>query len=167
MDMMDTVQGTHHHHPLRQEYQLTQSPDWATYLLGDNVAFSSYSYARQLFNLVNTARSYVSPLIEQVARKPDLATVALLLVILFVSLKLVNMVYQTVLFWLRMAWRVVFWGGLASLAMWMYSRGPEGATEDVQYWYGMWTGEYQRWKDQEQVARLLNQQGGQGRQAWY
>lgn len=134
--------------------------------MGPNAAISSYSYLRQFLSLVNSARSYITPLIEQVAQKPDLATVALLLVILFVSLKLLNMVYQTLLFWLRMARRVVVWGGLAALAVWMYSRGPEGAAADVQYWYDMWMGEYQRWKEQERVARLLNQRAGHGRTAW-
>lgn len=151
----------------QQNDQLTTTPDWASFLLGNNAAISSYGYVRQFLGLVNTARGYISPLIEQVAHKPDLATVALLLVILLVSLKLVNMVYQTVLFWLRMVRRVVIWGGMASIAIWLYSRGPEGAAADLQYWYQTWTGEYQRWKDQERVARLLNQQGGQGRQAWY
>jgi len=141
--------------------------DWASYFLGNNAALSSYGYARQFFTIVTTARGYITPLIEQVARKPDLATVALLLIILFISLKLLNMVYQTLLFWFRMAKSVVFWGGLVSIAFWMYSRGPEGAVADVQYWYELWTGEYQRLKDQEQVARLLKQQGGQRRQAWY
>lgn len=142
--------------------------DWASYFLGDNAAISSYGYARQLFTIFNTARGYIAPFVQQVIQKPDLATVALLLIILFVSLKLVNMLYQSVLWWFRMAWNFVFWGGLAALAMWMYTRGPEGAAADMQYWYAMWTGEYQRWKDQERVARLLNQQQGrQGRQAWY
>lgn len=141
--------------------------DWAVYFLGNNAAVSSYGYIRQFYNLANTARSYITPLVEQVIRKPDLATIALLLVILFISLKLLNMVYQTVLFWLRMARRLVVWGGLVSLAIWMYSRGPEGVAVDVQYWYNMWMGQYQHWKDQERVSKLLNQQGGRGRQAWY
>lgn len=143
------------------------SSDWASYFLGNNAALSSYGYARQFFTIVNTARGYITPLIEQVARKPDLATVALLLIILLISLKLLNMVYQTLLWWFRVAKSLAFWGGLITIAVWMYTRGPEGAATDLQYWYEMWTKEYQRWKDQEQVARLLNQQGGQRRQAWY
>jgi hypothetical protein len=109
-------------------------------------------------------KSYTTPILTQVYNKPDLATVALLLIILFVSLKILNMVYQTFVFWLRTAIRVVFWGCLGTLAVWMYHRGPDGVVEDVSYWYGAWSGEYEYWKEREKMAR---QRGGGGRGGWY
>jgi len=39
----------------------------------------------------------------------------------------------------------------------MYSRGPDGMMEDVQYWQGSWSKEYQYWKERENVARTARQ----------
>jgi hypothetical protein len=123
----------------------------------------------QAYGYANTLKSYLLPLIDQVSRKPDLATVALLVIILFVSLKILNMLYQTFVFWLRMAWRIVFWGSLAALALWMYHRGPEGAVEDVGYWWNVWNQDYDYWRERERVARMMKQGQGQGRRTggWF
>jgi hypothetical protein len=151
--------------------------DWAAYLMENhnvpNVPISYYGYARQAYSYLYAAQSRIRPLIDQVSQKPDLATLALLLIVLFISLKILNMLYQTVVFWLRMAWRLVFWGGLISLGLWMYTRGPEGVTEDLQHWYQTWNGEYQHWTEQERLARSMQEQmqqqmgGGRGQQRWY
>ncbi|SMR43401.1 unnamed protein product [Zymoseptoria tritici ST99CH_1E4] len=140
--------------------------DWAAFLLSDStLAFAPY--LRQLFGYALLFKSYLTPLIAQISQKPDLATAALLLVILFVSLKILNMLLQSVLFWMRMARKVVFWVGLMAVSVWLYNRGPEGAVEDVQHLARTWTGEYQHWKEQERVARMVSQgQGKQGRRGW-
>ncbi|EME89479.1 uncharacterized protein MYCFIDRAFT_86383 [Pseudocercospora fijiensis CIRAD86] len=157
---------------------MEQIQDWATYISQTHRAPHYYiSYAQQAFGYASTANGYLSTiksylllLINQVSEKPDLATIALLLIIFFISLKILNMLLQTVLFWFRMARRLVFWGGLVGLAVWMYTRGPEGAAADLQYWYDTWTVEYEHWKEQERVARLMQQQQaqfGQRGQRWY
>lgn len=77
-----------------------------------------------------------------------------MLVILYISLKLVNMLVQSVLFWARLAFRITFWGGLVVLAFWLSQRGVDGAAEDVGYWYRMWKGELDYYKSQaEQIAQ--------------
>ncbi|KAK4508434.1 hypothetical protein PRZ48_002172 [Zasmidium cellare] len=142
--------------------------DWVAYAMGDHAGAQMLPYARQAFSAISTIKSYLVPLIDQISQKPDLATIALLLIIVLVSLKLLDMLYQTVMFWARLAWRVVFWGGLVGLALWMYTRGPDGVADDMQYWFETWNGEYQKFKDQERVARLMHQRGGARRQAnWY
>lgn len=134
--------------------------------MGDHAG--ALPYARQVFGIISTLKSYLIPIIDQLSQKPDLATIALLLIIVLVSLKILDMLYQTVMFWIRLVWRVVFWGGLAALALWMYTRGPDGVAEDMQYLFETWNGEYQNFKDQERVARLMHQRGGGRRQAgWY
>ncbi len=145
--------------------------DWAAHLLSNHDNIRAYTpYARQAYSYISLARSYILPLIDQVSRKPDLATIALLLVILFVSLKILNMLWRTVMFWITMARRVIFWGGLVVLGLWMYTRGPEGVQEDVGYWINVWTNEKDYWMEKERAARLGNQvkgRGGQGRGAWF
>ncbi|CAK4031212.1 hypothetical protein D0868_16314 [Lecanosticta acicola] len=125
-------------------------------------------YARQVLSAASTLKSWLIPVVDQLSQKPDLATIALLLVIVLVSLKILDMLWQTILFWVRMIWKLVFWGGLVALALWMYTRGPDGVAADIQYWQQNWNKEYQYWKEQERVAKLLHQQQGQRRPGgWY
>jgi hypothetical protein len=143
---------SHAHH----DYPTDTSPDWAAFALS-HTPLAYTPYIRQAFGYALLLKSYLTPIIAQITSKPDLASIALLLVILFVSFKLLNMALQSVLFWFRMIKRVAFWVGLAALALWMYNRGPEGAVEDVQQLAETWTGEYQHWKEQERVAKMVNQ----------
>ena len=144
--------------------------DWAAHLLGNHANIRYYApYIGQTYGYISTIRSYILPLIDQVSRKPDLATIALLLVILFVSLKLLNMLWQTFMFWFRLAKGLLFWGGLVVLGLWMYTRGPEGVVQDVQYWVLVWTSEKDHWKEKERVARMSAEMRGRGagRGAWF
>ncbi|OQO12174.1 hypothetical protein B0A48_02815 [Cryoendolithus antarcticus] len=125
--------------------------DWSAYFLDPSNPLRPWAY--RLLSLSNTARSYVFPLLTSITQKPDLATIALLLVIIFVSLKLLNMLVQSVMFWFRLAWKIAFWGMLAGLALWMWTRGPEGVAQDVGYWAGVWGNEYEYWREREGQAR--------------
>jgi len=139
--------------------------DWAHNLLGgDYAAYTPYAY--QLYSFVRTLQSWTLQLVDQVSHKPDLATIALLLIIVLVSLKILNMLFQTVLFWFRLARTLAFWGGFVALALWLYSRGPEGMVEDVQYWYDVWMGQYGHWKEQEKLAQMA-QQAMQQKKRWF
>jgi hypothetical protein len=127
-------------------------------LLGEHArGFLVPSYLQQAYRLLSTAQGYAQPLISKLFANPDLTTIALLLVIILVSLQILNMLYNQVMFWFRVARRMAFWGGLIGVALWMYARGPDGVAEDVRYWYETWNGEYQYWKEQESSARFLNQ----------
>ncbi|KAI7157782.1 hypothetical protein KC349_g5379 [Hortaea werneckii] len=75
--------------------------DWAAYLLND-ADLSHAPYLYRLYSAAGTAKSWLLPLIDQVSQKPDLATIALLLIIVLVSLKILDMLWQTLLFWMRL-----------------------------------------------------------------
>lgn len=82
------------------------------------------------------------------------------------------MLWQTLMFWVRLTRRLVFWGGLAALGLWVWSRGPEGVVEDVGFWRARWGEEYGFWKEKERVAKLVREGGGgfgggQGRAGWF
>ena len=157
-------------------------PDWTTYLLTNNPSLLTYSnpYLSQFYTILTYVRTYLGLLISRVSTNPDLATIALLLIILFVSLKILDILWQSFLFWLRLARKVVFWGGLAALGVWMYTRGPEGMVEDVGYWTAVWSDEYGYWRERERVARMGAKGwagggasyggyggAGRGRKGWY
>lgn len=102
------------------------------------------------------------------SEKPDLATIALLLIILFISLKILNMLYQAVMFWVRLAQRIIFWGSIIAIGVWLYNRGPDGAMEDMGYLASTFWQEYQFWKERSDAARMTQQRAGHGgRQARY
>lgn len=64
------------------------------------------------------------------------------------------MLVNTVMFWIRLAARVAFWGGLAIVGFWMWSRGPEGVIEDLGFWSGRWTEEYRYFTERQETARM-------------
>lgn len=78
------------------------------------------------------------------------------------------MLWQTFLFWVRLVRQVAFWGALLALALWFYTRGPDGVAEDIHRASDTWNAQYKHYKNQENVAKLMNQ-GYRGRQAagWY
>ena len=114
------------------------------------------TYLRPFTTLTSAIRSYLLPLIDRVAQKPDLASILLVLLILFLSLKILNMLWQAVMFWVRLATRIIFWGGAAVIALWIANRGVDGAVEDMQHWSQVWTGEYQHWKDRSQSVKAVH-----------
>ncbi|GAM87750.1 hypothetical protein ANO11243_057770 [Dothideomycetidae sp. 11243] len=95
-------------------------------------------------------QTYVLPpldrLIRTLAAKPDVASVLLLIVLIFVSLKLLNLLYQTVMWWIRLAFRLAYWSAIIGVVTWVVTRGSDGVAADVQRVVDLWNGEYQYWK---------------------
>lgn len=120
------------------------------------------SYLQPITGLIAAARSYVLPLVDHLTKKPDLASIALVLLILFLSLKVLNMLWQAVMFWVRLATRIIFWGGAIVVALWVVNRGMDGVVEDVGHWTQIWSSEYQHWSDQSQSARTMKNKFGAG-----
>nr|POE49278.1 hypothetical protein CFP56_32428 [Quercus suber] len=132
--------------------------DWAAHFLSNDHAYIT-TYAYRLFTIVSTLKSWLLPLIDQVARKPDLTSIALLIIILFFSIKILGMVLNSIFGWIRLVFRLVFWISLVVVGMWMWQRGPEGVVDDFQYWVGIWSQEYGYWKDKERVAAMGGRAG--------
>jgi hypothetical protein len=139
--------------------------DWGSYLLSSSNPFRPYILP--FLSYTSIIKAYTAPLLTAVTQKPDLATLALLLVIIFLSLKILNMLVNTVMFWIRLASKIIFWGSLAIAGLWMWTRGPQGVMEDVGHWSGVWTAEYKHFTDRtnEKIARG-NQQPYGGSSGW-
>jgi hypothetical protein len=127
------------------------STDWGSYLLSSNNPFRPYILP--FLSYTSIIKAYTAPIIQAVTQKPDLATIALLLLIIFLSLKILNMLLSTVMFWFRLATKIIFWGSLAIAGLWMWTRGPEGVLEDLGHWGGMWTEEYKQLTERAKMAR--------------
>ncbi|KXL46261.1 hypothetical protein M433DRAFT_153769 [Acidomyces richmondensis BFW] len=143
--------------------------DWASSLLSPDhaAAWTTTSLILSRFaHILTTFHAYVTILLSHlgaaVSSKPDLATLALILIIIFVSLRILDMLWQTVKFWVRMIGRLAFWGIVLGVAVWMWTRGAEGVMEDVGFWAEKWEEEYEGWKERERIARAVRGSQMQG-----
>ncbi|GAB7338550.1 hypothetical protein MBLNU457_5298t1 [Dothideomycetes sp. NU457] len=125
-----------------------------------------YSYARLLQRNVET---YLIPLINRATQQPDIASIVLLLILLFISLKILNILFNTVMFWVRLAIKMVFYGSILGLGTWVYARGPEGVVEDCQSLAQTWRGEYVYWKDRAEGGgvRAAQAQKVAAKKGWF
>ena len=67
-----------------------------------------------------------------ISTPPSLATLALLFVVFFLSLKLLDLLWRTLVFWLALALRAIVLAGALALGLWVWARGLEGVVEDCE-----------------------------------
>ncbi len=138
------VQLTLLHHAYNSN---TRPTDWAhrmvlSYLLPSNPVAS----------MATTMRGRLQPLLSKLTTAPDLATLALLLIILFLSLKILDMLRRAVMFWVALAIRAVTWGTVIFGILWVFNRGVDGVVQDVEYYTRFFFAEWRRWEDQAAAA---------------
>ncbi|CAG8110033.1 unnamed protein product [Penicillium olsonii] len=68
---------------------------------------------------------------------PDLLTICLLAIILFISLKILGYAYRVVMFWVTLVFRLVFWGSLIAVGYHIYNVGPEKSYQDFGWLWGV------------------------------
>ncbi len=114
------------------------------------------SQLRTIQNAVNTLRAYLAIFVNQLNNTPpSLMSIALLLVILLVSLKLLDMAWRAMVFWLNLAAKIVFWGSMVMLVTWIWTRGPDGFMDDVKDLVVFWSKEYHDMKVRARVEKEL------------
>lgn len=77
---------------------------------------------------------------------PDLVSVFLLLLILFLSLKILDYTRRMVLFWVWLVFRVVFWGVILAVGYWVYSVGVERAGMEAGRAFGVVKGAWEEFE---------------------
>ena len=99
---------------------------------------------------------------------PDLTTIVLLLIILVLSLKMLDMLVRTVMWWIRLVTRLIFWTAVLGTGYWLWQRGFDGAVKDFEAWRHIWAQNYEYYQRQELNARNANGAGLRGTQgAWW
>ncbi|KAF3009117.1 hypothetical protein E8E15_001630 [Penicillium rubens] len=68
---------------------------------------------------------------------PDLLSIFLLAIVILVSLKILDYAYRLVVFWVTLAFKLVFWGSILSLGWYVYSVGIENAGKDFGWLWGV------------------------------
>lgn len=74
------------------------------------------------------------------ADAPDMTTVALLAIMLLISLKLLNMLRKTIIYWISMAMRLTMWVSVAAVGLYVWQRGIEQSMEDLGWVIGFVAG---------------------------
>jgi hypothetical protein len=117
-------------------------------LLPASFANPLLTFLTTAFGIGRTLTTHLSPLLNRLVTQPDVASILALLAIFFISLKILDMMYRAVVFWVNLAIRLVFWGGILVVGLWIWNRGPEGFVEDLQGLAEYWVHEYDRYSSE-------------------
>jgi hypothetical protein len=98
--------------------------------------------------ITRTLQTHLNPFITRLVTQPDVASILALLAVLFISLKILDMMYRAVMFWVNMVIRLAFWGSILVLGLWVWNRGPEGFIEDITGLAEHWMGEYEKYSSE-------------------
>lgn len=94
--------------------------------------------------------STLLPLLQRIHENPDAASIGILLVVLFVSFKILNMLRRAVVSWVVFTVKTAFWSAIAWGALRLYAKGFEECAADVgalvQSATELWFKEYERAK---------------------
>ncbi|KAJ5985328.1 hypothetical protein N7522_012524 [Penicillium canescens] len=71
---------------------------------------------------------------------PDLLSICLLAIIILVSLKILDYACRVIMFWVVLAFRLVFWGSLLGMGYYVYRVGVEDAARDLGWLFGVVAG---------------------------
>lgn len=106
----------------------------------------------------------VNRVVEVLSDSPDFVVLGVLLAIVVVALQVVFLVHRIMMFWTRMAMRLVLWAAVGALVAVVWQRGPETAMRDVVVFvsklvgYGsivkqIWLTEYDKFSQQTNNAK--------------
>ncbi|KAL3480209.1 nuclear pore assembly and biogenesis-domain-containing protein [Aspergillus californicus] len=114
----------------------------ATYL-NPTVAYIKESYLDP--SLAHVRFSYLDPYVVQplahlLSSMPDLASVIVLLFILFISFKVLDYTRRAVMFWVWLAMRLAWWATVISLGVYMYQAGWVKVTRDLGFVFNFLVG---------------------------
>ncbi|KAL1862120.1 hypothetical protein Plec18170_000944 [Paecilomyces lecythidis] len=87
--------------------------------------------------------AYLDPYIIQplssllASSTPDLVSVLLLALILLISLKVLDYARRVIMFWITLAFRLVFWGTVIGVAYYVYTAGVDKTVKDLGWLWGV------------------------------
>ncbi|KAL2127476.1 hypothetical protein VTI74DRAFT_10678 [Chaetomium olivicolor] len=125
------------------------------------------SLASQLRPLLDMA---LDRLLAVLSAAPNIVSAALVLVLAAVMLQILSVVRRIMLFWTRLAFRVLWWVAVGLIASMVWQRGVERTVGDVVFWGGklaawgmglleVWLREYERAQQQQQQQQRYQGQG--------
>jgi hypothetical protein len=132
-------------------------------------AFKSVSTS-QFQRLADMMSPVLDRLTQALHRSPDIVVLAFFLTMLFLTIQILNWARRVVMFWTRMALRLVFWSAIIALGAMVWQRGLEATARDMmtigQQLIGyaamvrdIWMREYQKYEAQERAGRAAGRSG--------
>ncbi|KAF2733189.1 hypothetical protein EJ04DRAFT_535620 [Polyplosphaeria fusca] len=104
-----------------------------------------FTFCTTALGLARAVQTHLTPLILRLISQPDITTLIVLTVVIFVSLKILDMAYRAVMFWINLVFKLAFYVVIAAVGIWVYNRGVDGFAEDVQKLAEFWGGEYEKY----------------------
>lgn len=179
---MEFVQGIYHYfHRLLVPAPPNPTIDYITLLprfLPPSVASPLLTIFTSAFGILRALQVHLSPLLTKIVTQPDVASILALIAIFLISLKILDMAYRAVMFWVKLVIKLAFWGTVVGVGFWVYNRGPEGFMGDLSELGGYWLGQYEKfardakgWQKAEEAqikfqAGQHNARGYGGWRAW-
>jgi hypothetical protein len=123
-------------------------------------------YIRSATSLLSTIQSTLTPFLLPALNRaavfaqdsPAIITVGLLLLLLVISMQILNFARRIVVFWTRIMFKVLFYGGIAVLMMVVWQRGLGRTVGDLVEWAqeikDVWWREYRRWEGYQNQGRV-------------
>ncbi|KAF2264525.1 hypothetical protein CC78DRAFT_568229 [Lojkania enalia] len=109
-------------------------------------------------SIFKTLQAYLAPLLTRITTQPDIASLLVLAALLFLSLKLLDMAYRAVMFWVKLVFKLVLWGAIMFVSLWIYRRGFDGFVEDVEELAHFWSEEYENFTRDVKKMQAQEQQ---------
>jgi len=157
--------------------------DFTPYLL--TLYHHLHPYIRSATSLISTIQSNLTPVLLPALNRaatfaqdsPAVITVGLLLLLLVISMQILNFARRIIVFWTRIMFQVLFYGGIVVLVMVVWQRGLGRTVGDLAEWAqeikDVWWREYRRWEGYQHQGRVRNAggrrygvSGGNARTAW-
>lgn len=129
----------------------------------------------QLSSLYTQALPLMSPLLDRVAifthDSPAIVSVAILLLVLILAMKLLGFVQRLVMWWVRMVVRLTVLCVVVVLVSVVWQRGVGRTAEDLAGWLSelgeVWWREYRRWEGYQRESQMRGGgSNGSGKSAW-
>lgn len=122
-----------------------------------------YRLLKTVLTIRSTISRFIDPLLTKLLHSPDVPSVLLLLLLLFVGFKILDLAYRSIMFWIRLSIRLVFYTSIVVVGIWIWQRGADGVMADLSYVGREWNREYDGWKKRSEMAKVQRQMGFGGR----
>jgi hypothetical protein len=84
-----------------------------------------------------------------------LMKLALTILIILASLQAIRMAYRGIMWWIRFAFNFMIMIGLIAVMVWLWSRGFDGAWEDLGIVTQFWTEQYHKYESQAKTNKAF------------
>lgn len=123
-----------------------------------------------LTRLTNVRSEYIQPyLIEPLSAfltnstaMPDLFSIVLLVIVFYISLRVLDYARRVIMFWVMLAFRLVFWGSVLGFTWYVYRVGIDTAGRDVGWLFGVISGFIQDFQQRAVAAANANPHDAKG-----